>query len=122
MSHEELIATIRDWDAAMVANDPVAIGRHMADDWRIIGADGRVSDKTGFLSLIESGALSHDEMTSDDLEIRTYGDVAVVLARGVSGGLYRGRAFREVERGSNVFVRSDGRWRCVLTHLSRLEE
>jgi hypothetical protein len=48
------------------------------------------------------------------------GNAAVVVARGVSGGRYRGQKFREVERSSCVFVRQGGQWKCVLTHLSRL--
>jgi hypothetical protein len=51
-----------------------------------------------------------------------YDSTAVVLARGVSGGRYQGRAFREVELSSNVFIKQDGQWKCVLTHLSRLPE
>ena len=106
----------------MVENDPEAIGRYMADDWIIIGSDGSVGDKATFLGLVQSGALSHDVMESDDLKVRLYGDTAVVTARGVSGGKYQGQAFREVERVSCVFVRQQGQWRCVLTHLSRIAQ
>ena len=118
----ELIAVATDWDRAMVQNDAHAIGRYMADDWTIVGPDGSMSDKATFLGLVESGALSHNVMSSEDFRIRVYGDTAVLLARGVSGGSYHGQAFREVERSSNVFVKQDGYWRCVLTHLSRLVE
>jgi len=106
----------------MVENDPQAIGRYMADDWTIIGPDGSVGDKSTFLELVKSGALTHDVMTSDDLNVRIYGATAVVTARGVSGGKYQGQPFREVERSSCVFVRQQGQWKCVLTHLSRLAE
>ncbi len=106
----------------MVENDTEAIGRYMADDWTIIGPDGNVVDKPTFLGLVKSGALTHDVMTSEDLKVRVYNDTAVITARGVSGGKYQGRPFHEVERWSCVFVRQDGRWRCVLTHLSRLAE
>lgn len=119
---DELIAVARDWDKAMVGNDAEAIGRYMADDWVIIGSDGRVGDKATFLDSVQSGALTHDEMTSEDFRIRVYGDAAVVSARGVSAGKYRGQPFREVERSSSVFVRQAGQWRCVLTHLSRLAQ
>jgi ketosteroid isomerase-like protein len=118
----ELIDVAHDWDRAMVGNDAEAIGRYMADDWVIIGPDGRVGDKATFLGLVESGALTHDEMTSEDFHIRVYGDTAVVSSRGVSGGKYQGQPFREVERSSCIFVRQAGQWRCVLTHLSRLAE
>lgn len=117
---EELIRLANEWDRAMVENDTEAIGRYMADDWTIIGPDGSVGDKARFLGLVWSGALSHDVMESDDWNVRIYGDTAVIIARGVSGGKYEGQAFREVERSSCVFVRQEGQWRCVLTHLSRI--
>ncbi len=82
---KELIDLAHDWDRAMVANDAEAIGRYMADDWIIIGS-GRVGDKATFLALIKSGALTHDVMESHDINVRTYGDTAVVTSRGVSGG------------------------------------
>jgi ketosteroid isomerase-like protein len=117
---EELIRVAHEWDRAMVENDAEAIARYMADDWTIVGSDGSVGDKATFLALVKSGALSHDVMTSEDIGVRVYGDTAVVTARGVSRGKYRGQAFREVERSSSVFVRQEGQWRCVLTHLSRI--
>lgn len=115
-----LIRLAHEWDRAMIENDAEAIGRFMADDWTIVGSDGNVGDKPTFLALVESGVLSHDVMESEDFHVRIYGDTAVVTTRGVSGGRYQGRAFREVERTSCVFVRHEGQWRCVLTHLSRI--
>ena len=103
----------------MVQNDARAIGRFMADEWTIIGPDGSSSDKASFLGLIDSGVLRHDVMQSDHVTVRVYGDAAVVLADGVSGGTYRGQPFRDVERQSNVFIRQEAQWKCVLTHLSR---
>jgi ketosteroid isomerase-like protein len=117
---EELVGLAHEWDRAMVQNDVDAIGRYMADDWTIIGSDGSMSDKETFLGLVKSGTLSHDVMESEDVRVRVYGETAVLLSRGVSGGKYQGHPFRELEQSSNVFVKQGGRWRCVLTHLSRL--
>jgi ketosteroid isomerase-like protein len=121
-ARREVIRVANEWDRAMVGNDAEVIGSYIAEDWIIIGSDGSVSDKPTFLQLVQSGTLSHDEMTSEDVRVRVYGDTAVVTARGVSGGKYQGQAFREVERSSCVFVRQQGQWRCVLTHLSRLAQ
>lgn len=120
--HDELTALATEWDRAMVENDVDAIGRYMADDWTIIGSDGSVGDKASFLALVQSGVVIHDVMESHDMQVRVYGDAAVVVSRGVSGGTYHGQPFRELERVSCVFVRNEGRWRCVLTHLSRLSQ
>jgi ketosteroid isomerase-like protein len=120
MSVAELIEVAHAWDRAMITNDAEAIGRFMADDWVIVGSDGGRSYKEKFLGLVKSGVLSHDVMTSEDLDVRLYGETAVVMAWGISGGLYQGERFRETERVSSVFVRQKGQWKCVLTHLSRL--
>jgi ketosteroid isomerase-like protein len=118
--HDELTALATEWDRSMVENDVDTIGQYMADDWTIIGSDGSLGDKATFLALVKSGVLSHSVMTSEDMRVRIYGDTAVTVSRGVSGGTYQGRPFREVERVSCVFVRKEGEWKCVLTHLSRL--
>lgn len=118
--HTELIELVRAWDEAMVANDSRAIGSFMTGDWIIIGPDGSIDGRERFLGLIASGDLLHGTMTSEDLIVRVLGDSAIVVARGVSAGTYRGRPFREHERTSNLFVRRDGRWVCALTHLSSI--
>lgn len=116
----ELLLVADEWDRAMVANDADAIGSFMADDWTIIGPDGSVGGKERFLALVRSGDLTHHTMTTEDADVRIYGDTAVVTARGVSAGSYQGQPFHEVERSSSVFVKQSGRWRCVLTHLSKI--
>ena len=122
MSETEIVATVHAWDEAMISNDPAAIGKFMAEDWTIVGSDGSVNGREQLLSLIATGDLTHDVMSSEDLIVRLYGDSAVVIAKGVSGGTFKGQPFREIERSSNVFVRRDGGWLCVLTHLSRLAD
>ena len=117
----EFAAIAAAWDRAMVSNDCEAIGRFMADDWIIVGADGGTTDKASFLEQVRSGRLMHDTMTTTDIRVRRYGDTAILLATGVSAGVFQGRRFHEHERQSNVFVRTNADWRCVLTHLSRLD-
>lgn len=118
---QDLRVAIAERDRAMVANDPDRIGRYLADDWRIIGPDGSVSDRYTFLDLIRTGVLTHDVMTSEALDIRLHGEAATTIARGTSGGVMHGHRFLVVERVTCTYVREDGRWRCVLTHLSRLD-
>lgn len=117
-----LRAAMAAWDTAMIGNDADEIGRWMADEWVIVGQDGSVTGKVAFLALVASGDVSHDEMATIDPDIRLYGDTAVVVARGISGGAYQGQKFRMIERSSCVFVMRDGRWLCVLTHLSTLAD
>lgn len=110
------------WDRAMVQNDARTIGRFMAGDWLIVGPDGSVTGKDQFLAQIDSGALTHDIMETHDMTVRVHGDMAVTVALGISGGRFAGVGFMLRERVTCVFVRQDGQWQCVHTHLSCLPE
>jgi len=119
-TEQELKRISTEWDRAMVANDADEIARYVTDDWVLIGTDGNVGSRDDFLDLVRSGELSHDVMDSSDFRIRVYGDAALLVARGVSGGKFRGETFHLVERVSCMFVRQNGQWRCASTHLSEI--
>src|SRR5215510_5710826 len=66
-----------------------------------------------------SGALTHQSMDSEDMRIRFYGDTAVMTALTSTKGTFMNQAFTTTERATDVFVKRDGRWQCVITHLTR---
>ena len=118
-AEEELLKLEKEFAQAIVKNDPEAIARFVSDDWIIIDPDGGVVNKARFLELIKSGALTHDMMESEDFRVRIYGDSAVVTAVTRTKGKFMGQEFSTQERATDVFVTGDGRWQCVLTHLTR---
>jgi ketosteroid isomerase-like protein len=58
-------------------------------------------------------------MESEDFRIRVYGSSAVVTGLTRTKGKFMGQEFSTQERATDVFVKGDGRWQCVLTHLTR---
>jgi ketosteroid isomerase-like protein len=115
---EELVKVEEEFADAIVKNNPDAIRQFVADDWIIINADGGIIDRERFLEVIKSGTLTHDMMESGDMRVRIYGDSAVVSALTRSKGKFMGQEFTTHERSTDVFVRRDGQWRCVLTQLT----
>jgi ketosteroid isomerase-like protein len=115
---EELVRVEEEFTNAIVKNNPEEIRRFVTDDWIIINADGGIIEKERFLEVIKSGALTHEMMQSDDIRVRVYGDSAVVSALTRSKGKFMGQEFTTHERSTDVFVRRDGQWRCVLTQLT----
>jgi len=118
-SEEELLRVEKEFAEAIVKNDLEGIERLVADDWIIIGPDGEIVERARFFEVIKSGALTHDLMESEDFRVRVYGDSAVVSAVTRSKGKFMGQEFSTQERATDVFVKRDGRWQCVLTHLTR---
>ena len=92
----------------------------IADDWVIVDADGSIIDKPRFISVIESGALTHESMESTDVEVRIHGDAAVVTAITTSKGQFMGHGFTTRERATDVLARRNGHWLCVFSQLTRV--
>ena len=118
-AEEELLKLEKEFAKAIVKNDLEGIGRLVADDWIIIDPNGGIVDRTRFFEVIKSGALTHEMMESEDFRVRVYGDSAVVTGVTRTKGKFMGQEFSTQERATDVLVKRDGRWQCVLTHLTR---
>ena len=117
-AEEELLKLEKAFAEAIVTNDLEGIGRLVTDDWIIIDPNGEIVDRARFFEVIKSGALTHDMMESEDFRVRVYGDSAVVTALTRTRGKFMGQDFSTRERATDVFVRHDGQWRCVLSQLT----
>jgi ketosteroid isomerase-like protein len=118
---EELIAIEDSWARAIVSNDAARIAGFMADDWVIVSATG-VGTREQFLSLVGSGALTHSAMDRvSDARVRVYGDTAVVTSRQTNTAHFEGQRFDADEWVTDVFVRRDERWLCVLSQITTAE-
>ena len=116
--HAELVAIARDWAAAIVSNDTVRIAGFMDREWVIVSESG-VSSKEHFLSMVESGELTHSAMDLvSEARVRVYGETAVLTGRMTNTAHHLGRRFDADEWTTDVFVRRDGRWLCVLSHIT----
>jgi len=114
----ELAGIEEDFNRAMVSNDVVRISACVADDWVLVTPEAGVLPRLRILHVIETGELSHDTMTKEVGRVRVYGDIAVVTARGRNTGQYRGQRISADEWVTDVYRKVEGRWLCVLTHLT----
>jgi ketosteroid isomerase-like protein len=118
---KELLRLCRQWDQAIADNDVLEIGRFMSADWVIIGTEGGITSKPHFLEFIRSGDLLHTRMDFEDIRVVEYGNSGIVTSKGTSSGTYKGEAFSYFEWSTNIFIKKDGHWLCVLTMLTPVE-
>ncbi len=112
-----MAALLDAWATAIVANDPVAIDQFVEPEWVMVG-EGGIFPREQFLGAVASGEVTHDTMSFDVHEVRIYGEVAVVIVRGRNSGAHQGIPFALDEWTTDIFVRRDGSWKCILTHLT----
>lgn len=112
----ELIAFARVWAEAIVSNDAERIAEFADDDWVMVSESGTESGRR-FLSLVASGELTPSAMdTVGEIRVRVYGDTAILTSRVTNTAHFAGEQFDADEWTTDVLVRRDGKWRCVLTH------
>lgn len=117
----------RDYSVAYLNHDLATIDRILADDY--VGIDGRavVSNKAQELDEAkapEPGSAQPDYLVTDEilseLRVRAYGDAAVVTGLSTEKVLIKGNATTVRYRRTSVYIRRQGRWRCVSFHATRL--
>jgi ketosteroid isomerase-like protein len=117
-SEQEILDFSERWAEAIVANDAARIGEFMADEWVIVGSGGATA-KRDFLASVASGDVTHEMMeTRGEARIKFYGETAVLTARVVNRGHYKGTPFSADEWTTDVFRRENDSWKCVLSHIT----
>jgi len=116
----ELTAQADRWDKAIVRKDRAAIEANMADDFRQIDGSGNVETKASFVDDLVSAELQIDPYAVEELDVRVYGDVALLSGRTRMTGRYQGKAFSSHYRYIDIYVRRDGAWKIVSVQISRI--
>jgi ketosteroid isomerase-like protein len=114
----ELSRVEEEFNRAMVSNDVTRISACVTDDWVLVTPEAGIVPRSRLLYVIRRGDLSHDSMTKDVSRVRVYGDVAIVTAHGRNTGQFRGQPMSADEWVTDVYRKIEGRWLCVLTHLT----
>ena len=105
---------------AQIHADAAALDRIYADDFIGIGPSGTVRTKPQVISDFTSGHLKFQSITTDDVQVRVYGNTAVETGRSTMNGQDRGKAVPRDNRFTRVWVKQQGRWRLVANHYSPL--
>ena len=105
---------------AQIHADAAALGRIYAADFIGVGPSGTVRTKPQVISDFTSGHLKFQSITTDDVQVRVYGNTAVETGRSTMVGQDKGKAVPRDNRFTRVWVKQQGRWRIVANHYSLL--
>jgi uncharacterized protein (TIGR02246 family) len=107
--------------AAWIARDRAAIERLIAPDWSVTHVTGqRMTRDEVFRTMLESDATQMTASTADEIDVRVFGDAAVVTGRTHAEGTQSGAPFDIRLRFTDVFVRRDDRWQAVASHATQI--
>jgi ketosteroid isomerase-like protein len=103
---------------AIARRDPAAYGRLVSPDLVVIDPDGEVLNRDDRIAAIGSGAASNARRVESDVDVRVFGDLALVLGRSDS------QANGELNRDffMRVWANQDGSLKMVGAHYTRMSE
>jgi len=104
----------RDWANAMVKSDAAAMERFIAKEWTL-NADGQVVSRAQAFAEVKAGAYKLESMELSELSPHVFSDVALVTGTMTMKGKYKGSDIPGPIRGTDFFVKRDGRWQVVST-------
>jgi uncharacterized protein (TIGR02246 family) len=105
---------------AQISADAAALDRIYANDFIGIGPSGTVRRKPQVIADFTSGDLKFQSITTDDVQVRVYGNTAVETGRSTMTGQDKGKAVPRDNRFTRVWIRHHGRWLLVANHYSLL--
>jgi ketosteroid isomerase-like protein len=118
---QELTEIKKQWSEAELKRDTKFLDKLFADDFVVGTSQGQVLNKQQMLELLRNPDRQFTELQSDKIDVRVYGNVAVMTDRTTIRGTDKGKPFGGVFRYVRIFVREQGRWRAVLAQATPLK-
>ncbi len=110
-------AFLSEWTTAERAGDAETLATLLTDDFCGVGPLGFILPRPAWLDRHRQG-LSYEQFSLEEIQIRLYGDVAVVTARNSARGAYRGQPLPEALRATLVIASNSQAVRLAVVHMS----
>ena len=114
--HAVLARLNDDYVRAVFTSDAARFEQILATDFRNTNADGTIVDRPAFIAQIAKPS-NLKSLACDDVEIRIFGDTAIIHARTV---YVTSDGRPGTGRYTDIWRKQDGTWLAVAAHVTRL--
>lgn len=114
-----------EWLDAYEKRDAAAMGRIVGDTFTITFPNGSMQEKAAVVAMIKRPRLAGqppEKFRTEDVKSRAYGDPAhtvILTGKVISEFVRDGKTVTEEMRYTDTYVRVNGRWQVVSSHLSQ---
>jgi ketosteroid isomerase-like protein len=104
-----------DWQKATRTKDVASLKRIIAEDWVATDDKGKLLNREQYLSQTTSNSDVIESNENTDMQVRVYGNTAVVTGGLTEKGTRSGAAYTDIYRWTDVFVKRGGHWQAVVS-------
>jgi len=98
---------------AWLEGDRKTIESILAPDWSVIDLTGSLLTRAQVLQELGSGERKVEAGSVDDVNVRLFGNIAIVTGRSTLTGTYQNNRVTVVQRFTDVFAKREGDWQVV---------
>ena len=109
-----------DWQKATRTKDAASLKRIIADDWVATDDKGKTLNREQYISQTTSNTDVVQSNENNDMQVRVYGNTAVVTGGLTEKGTRNGTAYLDTYRWTDVFVKSGGHWQAVVSQWAKV--
>jgi len=110
------------WKQAELQHDTSAASALLADSFLYVDGQGQLQTKAQYVAGIGDKSYRPEEIKNEDLKVVMYGDTAIVTSAYLARGFDSGQHFAQRGRFVDVWVKLGGKWLCVSSQDTFIEQ
>lgn len=122
-AEQEVRKLEREWLDAYEKRDSEAMGRIVADDFKLTFSDGSVQTKADILAQLKTGRESgrpSSKLSTEDVQSRVEGETVILTGRFIQQMERDGQTRTMQFRYTDTYAKRQGRWQVVSSQLTRI--
>lgn len=116
----KIIALENLWNQVQIAHDAGAMDQMLDRDFVLTDYDGTVLSKDPFLASIRDKSNQLTIEVSEDMKLHRHADTVIVTGATHERGTLKGKPYEHRGRFTDTWIKRDGQWLCVASHLGLL--
>lgn len=116
----QLMQIENNWAKAALTKDKQRLSQIEAPDYQFTAPDGTMRNQQQDIASLDNS--TYTEFTNRDMNVRVYGDTAVVTGMTQLKGTENGKDISGDYRFTDVFVKRDGKWQAVNTEATKMQK
>jgi ketosteroid isomerase-like protein len=118
----KIIALENLWNQMQLHKDTDAMAKILDVDFVLTDYDGSVLSKPQFLASLRDTSDQLTSEVSEDMKLHRHGDTVVVTGATHEKGTNKGKHYEHRGRFTDTWIKKDGQWLCIASHLGLLSK